>query len=236
MLYAVLELDRTTFHKRWSSNPDHIWSFPTPSGEPGDWTPKVEGRLAPRSVGYALIVPGAITGWLGPKVFVAQHSGERVIEGDHVIVRSARLLRRTPWSYEAAANWFTNKLDEVMDHCALDMADEAKAFHREFTEREVTGLTKGDTHEIKGFVNGERLLQDLENDIMQQIRTKCGKVTADVFSLANYAVRHLRMNNPRSVEGALTAFNRCVGHMRDAFMKDMFLWEEPKHKHAKRRK
>lgn len=72
------------------------WSLPRE--EPGDWMPPVEGKLEVCLNGYHLCARDQLVEWIDARVFEAEYRGERLDEGDKIVVREARLLREiTVW-------------------------------------------------------------------------------------------------------------------------------------------
>ena len=86
-LYKVLGLDDRPLYG------SDGWYLPE-GNFPGEWMPPVEGVLTPCQNGYHLCRPQDLPFWLGPRIYLAEYRGESLDEGDKIVVRQARLLRR----------------------------------------------------------------------------------------------------------------------------------------------
>jgi hypothetical protein len=90
------------------------WPLPTDEG-PGDWI-EVAGPLVPCRTGLHLCDGELqLLTWLGPRIFVAEHSGERINhQGDKIVVRRARLLHETAWDARTARLFAADCAENVL--------------------------------------------------------------------------------------------------------------------------
>jgi hypothetical protein len=90
------------------------WPLPTAEG-PGDWI-EVTGPLVPCRTGLHLCDGELqLLGWLGPRIFVAEHDGERIgHEDDKIVVRRARLLHETAWDERIARLFAADCAERVL--------------------------------------------------------------------------------------------------------------------------
>jgi hypothetical protein len=107
-LYKVLREDGSAHHGgrgRW----------PLPAGdEPGEWL-EVKGALIPCKRGLHLCRPQDLVHWLGPAIFVAEYDGDELVEdGNKIVVRRARLLRRTAWDRSMAVTFAADCAERVL--------------------------------------------------------------------------------------------------------------------------
>lgn len=85
----------------WAGQTYRGFQWPLPrDGQPGDWTPKIEGKVTPCANGYHLCKEEDLISWLNHRLFVAEADGETKRrpgpEGKTVAAR-ARLVRELAW-------------------------------------------------------------------------------------------------------------------------------------------
>jgi hypothetical protein len=90
-------------------------SWPLPTDQPGDWI-GVTGKLVPCRNGLHLCDGELqLLSWLGPRIFVAEHDGERIDHnGDKIVVRRARLLYETAWDDRTARLFAADCAEHVL--------------------------------------------------------------------------------------------------------------------------
>lgn len=96
ILFKVLHADGRPFHGGLGA-----WPLPT-GGQPGGWR-RVAGELRPCRNGLHLCRPRDLPDWLGPTLWLAEAGEERIVAGNKIVAREARLLRRVEaWDDRAA--------------------------------------------------------------------------------------------------------------------------------------
>jgi hypothetical protein len=90
-------------------------SWPLPTDQPGDWI-GVTGKLVPCRNGLHLCDGELqLLSWLGPRIFVAEHDGERIDDdGTKIVVRRARLLHETAWDERIARLFAADCAERVL--------------------------------------------------------------------------------------------------------------------------
>ncbi len=97
MLYKVLGE-----HGRPYNGGQGTWFLPE-GDRPGRWMPAITGALEPCRRGYHLCRATDLLEWLGPRIYVAEARGDRVVDTDKIVVRAARLVRQlTTWNDRTA--------------------------------------------------------------------------------------------------------------------------------------
>lgn len=86
-LYKYLNADGSAIYGKGK------WSLPTVDG-PGEWMPPIEGDLIPCVNGYHAFSARDIGYWSGEVLYELEYKGEAIRDGNKVVVREARLLRR----------------------------------------------------------------------------------------------------------------------------------------------
>ena len=81
------------------------YSLPTDS-TPGEWMPRIEGKLVPCRRGYHLCRREDLVHWLGPVIYEAEARGDVIETDDKIVVPEVRLLRRVPTWNERTARLF----------------------------------------------------------------------------------------------------------------------------------
>jgi hypothetical protein len=95
-LYKVLDENGCAAHGGQGQ-----WNLPT--DKPGEWMPKIKGKLVPCENGYHACRREDLIMWLGPRIFELESRGEMVVSGNKVVVRGARLTRElTTWNERTA--------------------------------------------------------------------------------------------------------------------------------------
>jgi hypothetical protein len=112
------------------------WPLPTDDG-PGEWI-EVTGQLVPCRNGLHLCDGELqLLGWLGPRIFVAEHDGERIDhEADKIVVRKARLLHETAWDERSARLFAADCAERVDDDRPRKAIEAARAFARGEIDRQ----------------------------------------------------------------------------------------------------
>ena len=81
------------------------WLLPH-GGLPGEWMPKVTGKIVACQNGYHLCREGDLIKWLGTTIWEAEYRGARKDDTDKIVVRQARLVRKVDTWNERTARLF----------------------------------------------------------------------------------------------------------------------------------
>jgi len=73
---------------------------------PGEWMPPVQGPLVLCQNGYHLCEFKDILSWANAELWEAEGRGESIAEGDKIVFREARLVKRCEWWNERTARLF----------------------------------------------------------------------------------------------------------------------------------
>lgn len=107
-LYKVLRSDGGCYH-------GGTGSWPLPKDEqPGEWMPEIEGELIACERGYHVCRRADLPCWIGPAIWTVEIESEPIIAADKLVVRRARLLRRTAWDVRAALLWAADCAEHVL--------------------------------------------------------------------------------------------------------------------------
>ena len=107
---------------------DVKWSLPV-SGTTGAWMPKIEGDLQPYKNGYHLLRGEVqLLSWISAEIFEAEYSGDVVVAQRKIIVRNARLVRKTDWNQEAAVSFARWCAGAALAHAELAPATAINGF------------------------------------------------------------------------------------------------------------
>jgi hypothetical protein len=126
------------------------WPLPK-DGKPGSWR-ELRGKraLAPCHYGLHLCREADLLYWLGPTIWEAEYEGECVEDGDKVVVRKARILRKIEFWNERTARLF-----------AADCGERAllreRAAGREPEERSWAAITAARAF-VRGTITTEELI------------------------------------------------------------------------------
>ncbi|MEA1957563.1 MAG: hypothetical protein U9N01_04330 [Euryarchaeota archaeon] len=89
---------------------DASWSLPLKGADgkwnPGEWMPKIKGKLELCENGYHLCRSDDLLSWLGKQIFEAEYRGEKREGGNKIVVRQCRLLRKCEGWTEKSARLF----------------------------------------------------------------------------------------------------------------------------------
>ena len=111
IFYKVLDESGKAFH-----GGSGIWSLPI-GRKYGAWMPPIEGELEPCVNGYHLCREMDLVKWLGPVIYVAEAGKERIVhENNKVVVREARLIRKTAWNERIARLFAADCAEHVLEH------------------------------------------------------------------------------------------------------------------------
>lgn len=108
--FKVLNEDGSAFHGGLG-----VWPLPSEDG-PGEWL-EVKGQLVKCSNGLHVCRPQDLRRWLGPAIFEVEidiFAEEPLVESDKVVVRRARLLRRTAWGRSTAVTFAADCAERVL--------------------------------------------------------------------------------------------------------------------------
>jgi hypothetical protein len=96
--YKVLNADGTCYHGGHGQ-----WHLPQ-DGQPGEWMPKIEGKLRPCVNGYHILKREHLIEWIAPvAVFQVEVKGRVQWDGNKGVVRQARLVKRIEaWTEQTA--------------------------------------------------------------------------------------------------------------------------------------
>ncbi len=107
-LYKALDPDGTTI-QRWAK-----WHLPE-GGQPGAWMPRLEGKVKICGNGYHLATERKLLFWFGPRIFEAEHRGDKRWGYGKVAVREARLIREcTGWNSHSAVLFAADCAERVL--------------------------------------------------------------------------------------------------------------------------
>ena len=110
MLYKVLAKGAYSCH-----GGSYRWSVPK-NDKPGEWTPKAEGKLVPCENGYHLCRKQDLVHWLDETIYEAEHKGQKITDGNKVVVQQARLIRKLDTWNERTARLFACDCAERVLH------------------------------------------------------------------------------------------------------------------------
>ena len=91
------------------------WHLPK-RGKPGEWMPKIEGKLELCANGYHICQPQDLIHWLDEAIFEVEFDGEIVEDDDKCVVRKARLVRKVKTWNEKTARLFAADCAEHVLH------------------------------------------------------------------------------------------------------------------------
>src|SRR3990167_6559451 len=134
--YKVLDESGKAFH-----GGSGIWSLPV-GRKYGAWMPPIEGDLEPCVRGYHLCREQDLVKWLGPAIYVAEAGKERIVhENNKVVVREARLLRKTAWDEKIArlfaADCAEHVLTNIKESSIREFAEKAIRASRAYANGEI---------------------------------------------------------------------------------------------------
>ena len=133
------------------------WSLPEKQEDstwkPGEWMPKINGKLIYHENGYHLLKEAGLISGLGETIYAVEYRGEAIEEGEDVIVvRECRLLKK----YE---NWNERTARLFACWCVREMplADDRKVWNLLTDERSRRAVEVAEK-----YANGEATAKELE--------------------------------------------------------------------------
>ena len=119
-LYKALDPDGTTI-QRWAK-----WHLPE-GGQPGAWMPRLEGKVKICGNGYHLASENKLLLWFGPRIFEAEHRGDKRSGNGKVAVREARLVRECRgWNAHTAVLFAADCAERVLPLFAAQRPDDGR--------------------------------------------------------------------------------------------------------------
>ena len=116
------------------------WYLPTKwkdgTWKPGKWMPVIDGELIACRHGYHLCRPTDLIYWLNESIFEAEFTGECVEEGDKLVVRKARLVRKIEnWNEKTARLFACDCAEHVLPIFEKQYPDDKRPRHAIETAR-----------------------------------------------------------------------------------------------------